>query len=78
MLGNPADALHLGHPTYTRGRPTYTSGTHPAPTPAAASSSSASARSNSIDSFGSNNSVMCRYYSISRFEVGNDGNGDRS
>ena len=85
MLGNPADALHLGHPTYTRGRPTYTSGrptytsgTHPAPTPASASSSSASARSNSIDSFGSNNSVMCRYYSISRFEVGNDGNGDRS
>ena len=83
MLGNPADALHLGHPTYTRGRPTYTSGrptytsgTHPAPTPASASS--ASARSNSIDSFGFNNSVMCRYYSISRFEVGNDGNGDRS
>ena len=66
MLGNPADALHLGHPTYTRGRPTYTSGTHPAPTPASASSSSASARSNSIDSFGSNNSVICRYYSISR------------
>ncbi len=85
MLGNPADALHLGHPTYTRGRPTYTSGrptytsgTHPAPTPASASSSSASARSNSIDSLGFNNSVMCRYYSISRFEVGNDGNGDRS
>ena len=85
MLGNPADALHLGHPTYTRGRPTYTSGrptytsgTHPAPTPASASSSSASARSNSIDSFGFNNSVMCRYYSISRFEVGSDGNGDRS
>ena len=85
MLGNPADALHLGRPTYTSGRPTYTSGTHPAPTPASASSSSASsssasasARSNSIDSFGFNNSVMCRYYSISRFEVGNDGNGDRS
>ena len=36
------------------------------------------ARSNSIDSFGTNNSVMCRYYSISRFEVGSDGNGDRS
>ena len=38
----------------------------------------ASARSNSIDSFGSNNSVMCRYYAISRFEAGSDGNGDRS
>ena len=62
MLGNPADALHLGRPTYTR-----STHTHPA-----------SARSNSIDSFGFNNSVMCRYYSISRFEVGNDGNGDRS
>ena len=38
----------------------------------------ASARSNSIDSFGSNNSVMCRYCSISRFEVGSGGNGGPS
>ena len=66
MLGTRAGALHSGRPTYTRGRPAY---------PASAS---ASTRSNSIDSFGSNNSVMCRNYSILRFEVGSDGNGDLS
>ena len=69
MLGNPAGALHLGRPTHTRGTP---------PTLAALSPTPASARSNSIDSFGSNNSGMCRYYSISRFEVGSGGNGGRS
>ena len=59
----------------------------PTSTPAFASASAADAdaddddddaRSNSIDSFAPNNIVMCRYYSISRFEVGSDGNGDRS
>jgi hypothetical protein len=69
MLGNPAGALHLGRPTHTRGTP---------PTLAALSPTPASARSNSIDSFGSNNSVMCRYCSISRFEVGSGGNGGPS
>ena len=66
MLGTRAGALHSGRPTYTRGRPTY---------PASAS---ASARSNSIDSLGPNNIVICRCYSISRFEVSSDGNGDLS
>ena len=50
MLGNPAGALHLCRPAYTRGTPTPP----------------ASARSNSIDSLGANNSVMCRRHSISR------------
>ena len=50
MLGNLAGALHLCRPAYTRGTPTPP----------------ASARSNSIDSLGANNRVMCRRHSISR------------
>ena len=69
MLRNPAGALHLGLPTHVGGAP---------PKSAAPTLTPASARSNSIDSFGSNNSVMCRYCSISRFEVGSGGNGGPS
>ena len=65
--------LVLGVPHPRRGCPTHIGGTHAHPR-----GTHASARSNIIDSFGSNNSVMCRYYSISRFEAGSDGNGSLS
>ena len=71
MLGNPAGVSHLGCPTPTPAAPTPSPACAPAP-------AFASARSNSINSFGPNNDVMCRYYSISWFEAGSGGNRDRS
>ena len=59
MLGNPAGALRLGRPTTLWCAP---------PAPAAPTPTPTSAKSNSTDSFACNNSVSCRYCSISRFE----------
>ena len=75
MLGNLAGALHLCRPAYTRGTHTPAS---PSAAAATDSAATATARSNSIDTFGHDNGVICRYCSTSRFEVGSDGNGDRS